>query len=980
MKTPRSPLWRILSLVLVLALFAVACGDSGDVEDVVDDVEEAVSNEDDATDDEPAPTVEAMDEEAMSSVSGEIFISGSSTVEPISVRVAELFEDVAPDVSVDVEGPGTGDGFAKFCNGETDVSDASRAIKDSEAEDCAANGIEFTEILVGIDGIGVMTNENNSAVECVTFENLYGLIGPESDDVTSWADANAIAGEGMPDAPLDIFGPGEESGTYDSFIEIVLEDIADERGQEATTRSTYSPSADDNVILSGITSSDTSLGWVGFAFANEAAGAKLLEVDGGNGCVAATPETIASNEYPISRNLYIYVNNGKAEESEALRAFIDFYTSTGLTDAVASVGYVELTADARAATAEAWATRGASLMTDDAMAEEESGGDESAAADVEGEIFISGSSTVEPVSVRVAELFEDVAPGVFVDVEGPGTGDGFAKFCNGETDISDASRAIKDSEAEDCAANGIEFTEILVGIDGIGVMTSENNSAVECVTFENLYGLIGPESDDVTSWADANAIAGEGLPDAPLDIFGPGEESGTYDSFIEIVLEDIADERGQDATTRSTYSPSADDNVILSGIQSSDTSLGWVGFAFAANAEGVKLLEVDGGDGCVAATPDTIASNEYPISRNLYIYVNNGKAEESPALQAFVDFYVTTGLDEAVSAVGYVPLTDDAKASTQTAWETRDPGSAAASGSAAPTVEIDPNVEGEIFISGSSTVEPVSVRVAELFEDVAPGVFVDVEGPGTGDGFAKFCNGETDISDASRAIKDSEAEDCAANGIEFTEILVGIDGIGVMTSENNSAVECVTFENLYGLIGPESDDVTSWADANAIAGEGLPDAPLDIFGPGEESGTYDSFIEIVLEDIADERGQDATTRSTYSPSADDNVILSGIQSSDTSLGWVGFAFAANAEGVKLLEVDGGDGCVAATPDTIASNEYPISRNLYIYVNNGKAEESPALQAFVDFYVTTGLDEAVGAVGYVPLTDDAKAEVANGWLG
>ena len=174
--------------------------------------------------------------------------------------------------------------------------------------------------------------------------------------------------------------------------------------------------------------------------------------------------------------------------------------------------------------------------------------------------------------------------------------------------------------------------------------------------------------------------------------------------------------------------------------------------------------------------------------------------------------------------------------------------------------------------------------------------------------------------------------------------------------------------------------MATWADANDILGEGLPDAPLDIFGPGEESGTFDSFVEIVIEDIADERGQEATTRSTYSPSGDDNVILSGIQSSDTSLGWVGFAFAANAGGVKVLEVDGGDGCVAATPDTIASNEYPISRNLFIYVNNAKAEENPSLSAFVDFYVTTGLSDAVERVGYVQLTEEAQAEVAEAWLG
>ena len=284
---------------------------------------------------------------------------------------------------------------------------------------------------------------------------------------------------------------------------------------------------------------------------------------------------------------------------------------------------------------------------------------------------------------------------------------------------------------------------------------------------------------------------------------------------------------------------------------------------------------------------------------------------------------------------------------------------------------------GEVFVSGSSTVEPISVRVAELFEDIAPDVFVDVEGPGTGDGFKKFCTGESDISDASRQIKDAEIADCEANGIDYTEILVGIDGIGVMTSPNNSAVDCVTFENLYGLIGPESNDVDTWAAANAIAGEGLPEAPLDIFGPGPESGTYDSFIEIVLEDIADERGQEATTRSTYNASGNDNLILQGIESADTTLGWVGFAFAANS-GAKLLEVDGGDGCVAPTAETIASNEYPISRNLYIYVNNAKAEANPGLQAYVDFYVGEGLDTAVAEVGYVELTDAAKADVRAAW--
>jgi len=291
-----------------------------------------------------------------------------------------------------------------------------------------------------------------------------------------------------------------------------------------------------------------------------------------------------------------------------------------------------------------------------------------------GEIIVSGSSTVEPISVRVQELFNDTYPDVNISVDGPGTGDGFALFCDGETDISDASRAIKDEEARTCADNGVNYVELQVGIDGIAVMTSANNAAVECVSFADIYALVGPESTGFGNWADANAISAElggggALPDAPLDIFGPGEESGTFDSFIEIVLEDFADERAQDAITRPDYNPSADDNVILQGIQGADTSFGWVGFAFAVNAPDVKLLQVDDGEsGCVEANPDTIASNEYPVSRPLFIYVNTDNAATNPALAAFVDFYLADGLDQAVTEVGYVALADDAKATVRSAW------------------------------------------------------------------------------------------------------------------------------------------------------------------------------------------------------------------------------------------------------------------------------------------------------------------------
>ncbi len=296
------------------------------------------------------------------------------------------------------------------------------------------------------------------------------------------------------------------------------------------------------------------------------------------------------------------------------------------------------------------------------------GDDEEASEGLSGAVNISGSSTVEPISIRVAELFEDSAPDISVTVDGPGTGDGFKLFCEGETDISDASRQIKEQEKETCVANGINnIIELKVGVDGIALMTSAHNDTVECLTFGQLFDLIGPNGEGTATWAEASP----GLPDAALDIFGPGEESGTFDSFVEIVLEDLAEEAGVEATTRTDYIPSGDDNVILQGIQSSDTSLGWVGFAFAINATGVKLLEIDGGNGCVTPTPDTIASNEYPISRDLWIYVNADKAAANDAIVAYLDFYVSEALSAAVRDVGYVPLTEAAHAETAERWHSR---------------------------------------------------------------------------------------------------------------------------------------------------------------------------------------------------------------------------------------------------------------------------------------------------------------------
>jgi phosphate transport system substrate-binding protein len=312
------------------------------------------------------------------------------------------------------------------------------------------------------------------------------------------------------------------------------------------------------------------------------------------------------------------------------------------------------------------------------------GGGESVAppasqAQVEGEVSISGSSTVQPISQLVSELFNETQPGVAVAVDGPGTGDGFQLFCAGETDISDASRPISEEEQQLCTDGGIEYIELKVAIDGVSILTSAANDAVTCLSYADLYALTGPESEGIDTWDGAQALATElgsttTLPSAPLEISGPGEESGTYDFYVEQIVGAFAEDRGQEEQTRKDYNSSPNDTVIIQGIEGTDTSLGWVGYAFAVEAgDLVKLLAVSEPDGeCVEPTPETIASNEYPLSRDLFIYVNTAKAAENPALAAYVDFYLAEGTIASVNEeVGYVDLAPEVLAEQRAAWEAR---------------------------------------------------------------------------------------------------------------------------------------------------------------------------------------------------------------------------------------------------------------------------------------------------------------------
>lgn len=271
-------------------------------------------------------------------------------------------------------------------------------------------------------------------------------------------------------------------------------------------------------------------------------------------------------------------------------------------------------------------------------------GDEGDDSALTGAVQVDGSSTVYPISEAVAEEFQRLHAGTRVTVGVSGTGGGFKRFCSGETDISDASRPIKDSEREICEQNGIQATEIRVAWDGLSVVTHPANEFVDCLTVDELKRIWEPGSQ-VNNWSQIR----QGFPDERLILYGPGTDSGTFDYFTEAIV-------GEEDASRPDYTASEDDNVLVQGVEGDEGALGYFGFAYyEENADRLKLLGVDGGSGCVQPSVATIESGEYaPLSRPLYLYVSD-RALAKPQVEAFMRFYLEEGA-ELVRAVGYIPL------------------------------------------------------------------------------------------------------------------------------------------------------------------------------------------------------------------------------------------------------------------------------------------------------------------------------------
>ncbi len=273
-------------------------------------------------------------------------------------------------------------------------------------------------------------------------------------------------------------------------------------------------------------------------------------------------------------------------------------------------------------------------------------------------------------------------------------------------------------------------------------------------------------------------------------------------------------------------------------------------------------------------------------------------------------------------------------------------------------------LSGSVAVDGSSTVYPITEAVSEEFQRLYPRVRVTVGISGTGGGFKKFCNGEVDINDASRPIKQKEINACTAKGIEFIEIPVAFDGISVVVNPSNDWIgKGLTVAELREIWKPNSS-VKKWSDVRTE----WPGKKIFLVGADADSGTFDYFTKAIV-------GEERASRADYTASADDNVLVQAIAGEKYALGYFGYAYyLENSQKLKLLGIDdgiseNGDGYIVPTPETISKGIYqPLSRPLFIYVNK-KSAERPETKEFIRYYLMEGR-ELVKQTGYVSLPDKA----------
>ena len=530
---------------------------------------------------------------------------------------------------------------------------------------------------------------------------------------------------------------------------------------------------------------------------------------------------------------------------------------------------------------------------------------------LEGDIYSAGSSTVGPLSEAIQELFTNEGFPGQIKNDIVGSGAGFERFCTtGETDVANASRAIKDGEVANCRAlsPAREPIPFLVGLDAIAVVINKDNDFAKDVTLEQLQQLF----TSAELWSDVDPS----WPAEPILRYTPGTDSGTFDFFVEVVVQkpnkiEKLDEAKALALEAKNLNQSEDDNVLVQGVEGNKYAIGYFGYAYyQEESERLGMLTLDG----VTPSQETAEDGSYKLARPLFIYSDAEILKSKPQVAAFVRFYLEN-VNSVISEVGYFPASEEALAESVALLDYA-------------LYEMDPSaLEGDIYTAGSSTVGPLSEAIQELFTNEGFPGQIKNDIVGSGAGFERFCKtGETDVANASRAIKDGEVENCRAlsPAREPIPFLVGLDAIAVVINKDNDFAKDVTLEQLQQLF----TSAEMWSDVDPS----WPAEPILRYTPGTDSGTFDFFVEVVVQkpkkiEKLDEAKALALEAKNLNQSEDDNVLVQGVEGNKYAIGYFGYAYyQEESERLGMLTVNG----VTPSQKTAEDGSYVLARPLFIY--------------------------------------------------
>ncbi len=524
-----------------------------------------------------------------------------------------------------------------------------------------------------------------------------------------------------------------------------------------------------------------------------------------------------------------------------------------------------------------------------------------------GSVLVDGSAALFPFAQTTALAYRDLSDAeVIVNISGEEVA--FAAMCGDELDIVNATRPITEDEAALCQEHGVQWVELLIAMDGLAVFSTDSETT--CLSLDDLKTLYGDEGPA---------------------IYGRGRE---YQQFFMSVV-------GLDAM-RADFLAATDDLNTLAGLTQSEEAVAYVSLG-GGLASGLTPVAIDGGDGCVAPSVETVNTGDYPLGRKLYMYVNIGSGERVD-VAGFVEFLLTAQNLSRLPALNLIPFQESVYALNANNWARRTTGQTF---SAAP-VEIGA-VAGEdlTLIDGVAELSAAIRRVTDETTAEHPGLAYELAINGSDRAIARLCNAEVDLASARRPITDAESAACAANNVQFIELLVGLNPIVVVANPANDWATCLNLNQLNLVFGAENERrIVQWAQLQ----DGFPPFDLSIYTPlAPASAAYAEMMGATRTDVT----------------AGD--VAAGVAGDANAIGFTSYGGAVAAgSAVKTLAVNAGAGCIAPTEADIQGGAYPLTQPLYIYVNAESALR-PAVQLVALGLLTS---DAVAESGFVsPATLD-----------